>query len=98
MRNIIIIPLLFFCVSSFCQDKTLQSAANDAFLVTRMAEKFHLQPKPVNDVFSSDMISLLLKDLDEDKIYFTREDINVLEKFRYKLDDEINNRKTAFLE
>ena len=62
-----------------------------------MAEKFHFQPKPVNDEFSSKVFSELLKELDEDKIFFTEEDIKVLSAFQLTIDDEIKNKRSAFL-
>lgn len=70
---------------------------NDAFLITRMAEKFHFQPKPVNDEFSSKVYFQILKQLDEEKILFTAEDIKALSAFQFSLDDEIKNKKSAFL-
>ena len=62
-----------------------------------MAEKFHFQPKPLNDEFSSKVFIELLNQLDEDKIMFTAEDIKALSKFQFELDDEIKNKKSNFL-
>ncbi len=62
-----------------------------------MAEKFHVQPRPLDDAFSFDIFTQLLKQLDEDKIYFTAEDIKVLSKFRFTIDDEIKNKQSTFL-
>ena len=62
-----------------------------------MAEKFHFQPKPLNDEFSQKVFSRILKQLDEDKIFFTSEDIKALSAFQFSLDDEIKNKKASFL-
>ena len=62
-----------------------------------MAEKFHVQPRPLDDTFSSNIFTQLLKQLDEDKIFFTAEDVKALSKFRFDLDDQIKNRQSTFL-
>ncbi|HUS02446.1 MAG TPA: carboxy terminal-processing peptidase [Chitinophagaceae bacterium] len=62
-----------------------------------MAEKFHFQPKPLNDEFSSKVFLQVFKQLDEDKIFFTSEDIKTLSAFQFSLDDEIKNKKASFL-
>ncbi|MHA4806516.1 S41 family peptidase [Flavitalea flava] len=76
----------------------LQKAAQDAFLITRMVEKFHIQPRPINDEMSSVLFSRLLEELDEQRIFFTREDMNKLSVYRFKLDEEILNRQYNFLQ
>jgi len=73
-------------------------AAKDAFMITRMVEKFHIQPKTLNDGLSANIYKQLLHQLDEDKIFFTQEDIKTLSAFEFKLDDEIKGRKEAFLQ
>lgn len=77
--------------------QNLNKPVNDAYLITRMAAKFHFQPKPVNDEFSSKIFAQLLKQIDEDKIFFTQEDIKVLSKFQFELDDQIENKHSTFL-
>ena len=62
-----------------------------------MAEKFHFQPRPLNDELSSKIFTQILKQLDDDKIFFTAEDIKALSKFQFELDDEIKNKKAVFL-
>jgi len=90
--------LLCFCVLlNFSLAAQPGKAVNDAFLITRMAEKFHFQPKPLNDEFSSHIYTQLLKQLDEDRIFFTAQDIQALSKFQLQIDDEIKNRKGSFL-
>ena len=91
--------LLFTAISiNISYSQVFQKAATDAFLVTRMAEKFHIQPKNLDKEFSSNVFTTLLKKMDNDKIFFTQEDIKQLEIFRYKIDDEIVGKKTSFIE
>ena len=70
---------------------------NDAYLITRMVEKFHVQPRPLDDEFSKNIFIQLLKQLDEEKTLFTQSDINTLTKFEFDIDDEIKGRKSGFL-
>jgi carboxyl-terminal processing protease len=98
MRKIIaaLISLLFlFPVLACCQ--TITGVANDAFMITRMVNKFHVDPRPVNKLFSENVFDALLKQADADRLLFTQEDIKKFEPFRSSLDKEITQRKTAFL-
>jgi carboxyl-terminal processing protease len=92
---LIISGLLFPVLHS--QAQLTAKTADNAFLITRMAEIYHVQPRPVDKNFSADLFSQIIQALDGDKIYFTGEDIRHLEEFKYKLDDEVLNRKEDFL-
>lgn len=95
------IPLLFsLCLSiTIClQAQVLQKTAQDAYMITRMVEKYHVQPRPLNDEMSAAIFNQLLSELDEQRFFFTQEDINKLAAYRYTLDDEILNKRTAFLQ
>jgi carboxyl-terminal processing protease len=70
----------------------------DAFLITRMAERYHLSPRPVDDSLSAAVFTTLLNKLDPDKDLFTQKDIAALEPDRYRLDDQIRQRNPAFAE
>jgi carboxyl-terminal processing protease len=94
-RPLLIIFLLLS--QSFANAQQLNAAVENAYIITRMAEKFHVQPRPLNDEFSSNIFTQLLKQLDEDKIFFTAEDIKALSKFKFDLDDEIKNKQSTFL-
>jgi carboxyl-terminal processing protease len=63
-----------------------------------MAEKFHVQPRLLNDDFSSDIFYGLLRKLDAEHIFFTQEDINKLQPFRLQPDEQIKQKRTDFLQ
>ncbi len=96
MRNKLFL-LSIFTLTYFTLSAQNNRSVNDAFLITRMAEKFHVQPKPVDDTFSAKVYTKILKQLDGDKIFFTSKDIEGLSKYKYELDDEIKNRNGDFL-
>ena len=62
-----------------------------------MVEKYHVQPRSLDDEMSSLMFSQLLETLDEQRIFFSKQDIDQLSKYRYLLDDEIKRSGTDFL-
>ncbi|HEY4207532.1 MAG TPA: S41 family peptidase, partial [Puia sp.] len=76
----------------------LDNKATDAYLVSRMVEKFHVQPKPLDKAMSSAIYTHLLEALDDQRIFFIREDIVKLSAYRYKLDEEILAKRTTFLQ
>ncbi|MBC7722447.1 MAG: hypothetical protein H7068_10520, partial [Pedobacter sp.] len=63
-----------------------------------MADKFHVQPKPLDAAFSANIFNLLLTKLDDERIYFNQQDIMALQAYKFQLDDEIKNKKSAFLQ
>lgn len=82
-------------VLTLAQD--FSQASKDAFIITRMAARFHLDPRPLNDAFSEDVFSGMLNALDQDKIFFTANDIHILASYKNLIDDEIRSQKTDFL-
>jgi carboxyl-terminal processing protease len=96
IRSFLFLNLLLLS-NIFVSGQQLNTAVKNAYVITRMAEKFHFEPRPLNDEFSANIFTQLLKQLDEDRIFFTAGDINTLSKFRFDLDDQIKNRQSTFL-
>jgi len=84
--------------AAVCFSQPLNKAATNAFVITRMAEKFHIQPRELNDNLSNDFFNKLLKQLDEERIYLTKEDAVQLSAYRFQLDDQIKQKKNDFLQ
>ena len=95
----VVVCLFIFSILFFHKgySQVFRKSMNDAWLITRMADKFHVQPRPVDDDFSSKVFSALLARLDNDKIFFTQKDIDALTQFKTQLDDEIKSRNETFL-
>src|ERR1700722_4840589 len=95
----IVLTLLLLC--HFTISLSAQSSdgkATDAFLITRMVEKFHVQPRQLDKTMSAAIYDRMLQELDGERIFFTQADIAQLAPFRSQLDDEIRNRGTGFLQ
>jgi carboxyl-terminal processing protease len=76
----------------------LQKPVTDAYLVSRMVEKFHIQPRPLDDERSDAIFHDLMTSLDEQRIFFTQDDMKKLLAYRLQLDDEIKGKKSNFLQ
>jgi hypothetical protein len=75
-------------------------AADYANLLGRKEEKLvevvidglknlHYQPEKINDDFSLRVYDLFLKDMDREKRFYTKTDINKLEKYKTLIDNEV---------
>jgi carboxyl-terminal processing protease len=92
-------PFLIFSLfcSQYSSAQLTQQTADNAFTIIRMAEIYHVQPRPVNKIFSSDLFHQIITAADPDKIYFNQDDIRQLGKFQFSLDDQLLGKKDDFL-
>lgn len=96
MKPFLFALLLFVTISTHAQD--FSKVMNNAFLITRMIEKFHVQPRALNNELSKDLFRLFVDKADPDRIIFLAEDIKQLASYENSLDEEIGLRKTGFLQ
>lgn len=82
-------------LSAFGQQKT-RNLRHEITLLRNSLMQQHVAPKPIDDIFSSDLFDYLIAELDPDKMFFTQKDIAWLEPFRNRLDDDINGKDTGF--
>lgn len=76
----------------------VQKEVHDAWLISRMVEKYHVQPRALDDTMSAAIYSRLLEELDPQKFFLTGEDIARLQVYRFRIDDEIRNSQADFLQ
>src|ERR1700744_6503695 len=76
---------------------TLDKPASDAFVISRMVEKYHVQPRPLNKDLSAALYNKLMDELDDSHFFFTTDDLHQLSAYQYRLDDEIRYSRTDFL-
>jgi carboxyl-terminal processing protease len=90
---------LFVFLLSFLDSpaQTTQSTAEIAYAITRLADIYHIQPRPVDKTFSVDLFTQMIRALDGDKIYFSSEDIRQLALSKDKLAEQLLNKKEDFL-
>ena len=70
--------------------------ADTAKMVAKIIPKYHLNRRSIDNAASSDLLDRFIKDLDPQKLYFLKSDIDEFEKHRSTLDDEIKNGDVKF--
>ena len=96
MKRIVAIILLLLPISLFAQTKNIDSFRMKALLLKRFMDKNHYKPLVWNDTSSTMLYKKWLEELDEEKLFFTQEEIAVLDKYKTKLDDEIIGNSWEF--
>src|SRR5476651_940482 len=86
----IICPLLVY-------SQTTEKAAHDAYMITRMVSKFHVEPRVVERSFAVDVFNTMLDKTDRDKIFFLNSDISKLKEYSKTLHIQIQSQKTEYL-
>jgi carboxyl-terminal processing protease len=64
-----------------------ETAARVNQVITQMLSFYHYKKMPLNDSVSSKVFDQYLKVLDNNKLYFLKDDINKFEKYRNQFDD-----------
>ena len=80
---------LLFSYTSVNQNKKEEVLVGELF---ELLTAFHVSPEKIDDNFSEKAFNLYIKRLDFDKMFFTLEDISILNSYKKTIDDEINNR------
>ncbi len=58
----------------------------------------HFSPRQVNDSFSTRIYHTVLTEFDYDKLFFTAAEVNVLNRYEFKIDDEIRMGSIEFFD
>jgi len=82
----------------FCSNKKFTAGDSLLVRVTGILSEKHYAPVRVNDEFSKKLYDNVLEKLDDDKHFFTQEDIKKLEKYQYSLDDQIKAGRYDFFD
>ena len=70
MRTLLLV-LLLLSLSTFSVNAQLpDNKATDAWLITRMVEKFHVEPRPLDKTMSSAIYSRMLQVMDAEPYFF----------------------------
>lgn len=109
MRNKILIPAIILTgLAVFFSFRYLGGDGNEGgnetenktILNTVMAvlEQGHFAPRPIDDAFSQSVYDKTLENLDYEKKFFIRSDIDILSTYRNKIDDEIKDNSLEFFD
>jgi len=89
--------VIFILLTSFAAPRTLTD--NRELILQLMMQTLksqHYDAVTINDDYSEKVYELYVKRLDFGKRYFTKSDIQQLQKYTTKIDDEINNSSFVF--
>jgi carboxyl-terminal processing protease len=70
----------------------------EAIQLRKKMIEHHVSPRPVDDVFSAIVFENFLNFLDPKKLYFTEQEINDLNQYRDRIDDELNGNSWKTLD
>jgi carboxyl-terminal processing protease len=107
MKNKILIPLLIIgglaAFFSFKYSSAKDRSSDEKRIVViktvmQTIQSGHFSPKPLDDTFSARVYHRMIHDLDFEKLYFTKQDINKLNAYEFKIDDEIKNNSIEFFD
>ena len=65
-------------------------------IITYVLDRGHYDPKDINDVFSENVYMSYLENIDGQHRFFLKTDINALNAYRYRIDDELKNTQVEF--
>lgn len=95
LSALLIVWLLIFTHSVQAQKTSYQKQAH---MLTKIAAKHHYKPRPVDSVFSHLVFQQFISHLDPDGLYFTKKDIQHLQRAKNAIADEIKNERKEFLD
>lgn len=98
MRNSFIVFLLFFSLMATAQPNGTPGLKQKVATLRIFLDKQHYAPVQWNDTASQRLFNRWLHVLDDDKLYFTRDEINVLNRYASRLDDEMNGPDWEFFQ
>lgn len=91
-KNIFV--LLFFSFSFYAQES--QKSCDVLKKISALIQRKHYNPKPIDDSLSVYVFENLLENLDPDKNIFLKSEYEYLSKYKYKLDDYVNENDCSF--
>ncbi|MBI9034612.1 MAG: carboxy terminal-processing peptidase [Bacteroidales bacterium] len=93
--SIILLLIVLQINNSYSQD--YRKYSQQSATLVDMLDKLHCQALKVDDSLSEKVFTLLLNDLDPERLYFTNTELDTLEYYKYRLDEEINRKLSGFL-
>ena len=90
-------PAILMLALAFCFRVEKHDSLNLPQALIQVLEKYHYEPKEVNDKLSKELFELYLKRLDPSKTFFLQKDIDSLSNFKSDLDDELKAGNYEFL-
>lgn len=95
--RIVYLSLFFSFFFQTVQAQEEKKIAEQAYLITRMVQRYHVLPKELNTDFSADFFRQFITTINEGNIILLKTDVDSLGYFKNILSEEIKNKQTGFL-
>jgi carboxyl-terminal processing protease len=96
MKRTCLLLLIFTSLHGFAQPPAAVSLRNKVITLHRFLDQNHYLPVNWNDTSSAMLYKKWMEKLDDQKLFFTQNEIAVLETYKTKLDDELSGRGWEF--
>jgi len=96
--RIVYLSVLFSFFFQTVQAQEEKKIADQAYLITRMVQRYHVLPKELNTDFSADFFRQFITTINEGNIILLKTDVDSLGYFKNRLSEEIKNKQTGFLQ
>ena len=93
----LLIAVTFFAAFNAREKNAQREAVLMRSLLSSLST-FHIKPLNIDDQFSEKLYNLYLNRIHGSKSWLTQEDLDVLETYKWRLDDEANEGSFAFLD
>ncbi|MEP7236839.1 MAG: carboxy terminal-processing peptidase [Ferruginibacter sp.] len=96
MKRICQLFLLFTSLHVYAQQPAAESLRNKVITLHRFLDQNHYLPLKWNDTSSAMLYNKWIEKLDDEKLFFTQNEMAVLETYKTKLDEELNGKGWEF--
>jgi len=98
MKRVCLLLLLFMSLHTYAQKPLQESLRSKVIILHRFLDQNHYFPVKWNDSSSAMLYNKWMEKLDDEKLFFTQNEMAVLETCKTKLDDELNGKSWEFFD
>lgn len=92
-----VIAVFLVAVMSAQAQPAPRQVSTDARLLKNTLLEKHVQPRTIDNTYSTWVYDHVILQLDPEKIYFSKEDLNVIAAYREMIDDDLNGNTWNFV-
>lgn len=93
-----VLLLIFLLFGGFYSFSQKNNFSNQASMIVKTAEKYHIAPRLLNDEFSAFAFDQFIELIDPNAIFLSLEDYNELEKLKLDIDNEIQEENCIIID
>lgn len=97
MKRKVLPVILVLALITSLNAQTPVNYQKEAQLLAQTIKTFHFSPRPIDDKFSAWVLETILDELDPERIYFTSNQISLLNRASLTIDDELKGKDWKFL-